>query len=103
MRPSSIRRSAGPSWREAGSMTRPFLMSSDAIHAFSNDAFEYGHAYRHSIFHLVEDHGTLKIRNLGRQLATTVDGAGMHDDGVRLGSRHVLQAQTVKLEIFAGR
>src|SRR6185503_16011777 len=86
IRPFSIRTSAGPSWREAGSMMRPFLMSSDAIHMFSHDALEHGHANRHPVFHLIEDHGTLKVGNLGRQLAAAIDGPGVHDDGIRLGA-----------------
>src|SRR5215467_5351550 len=102
IRPSSTRTSAGPSCPAAGSMTRPFLMRSEAIHAFSHDTLQHGHANRNAILHLVEDHRALKIGDLRGKLATAIDRARMHDDGVGLGQGQMLQAQSEKLEIFPG-
>ena len=78
-------------------------MSGAGIHVVSYNAFEHGHAHGHAVFHLIENHRPLKVGDFGRKLAAAVDGAGMHDHGVRFGQRHVLQAQPVELEIFARR
>src|SRR5689334_16892618 len=101
MRPSTMSTSAMRSVCEAGSITRPLLMTIGI--ALSNHSFEHRHAHRDSIFHLVENHAALEVRHFAGELAAAVDGAGVHDDGVGLGQIQVLQPKPVEPEIFAGR
>ena len=45
---------------EAGSITRPFLITSDATH----HPFEHRHSHRDTVLHLIQDHRSLRIRHL---------------------------------------
>src|SRR5437899_12081782 len=96
MCPPSIATSATASNPDAGSITRPFLIRS----LLTDNPFEHRHPDGDAIFHLVENHRALRIGHFGRQLAAAVDGSGVHHDHVRLSQRHVLQAQSVKLEVL---
>ena len=48
--------------RDAGSITRPFLMSRSAC--LSNHLFEHRHAHRDAVLHLIQNHRPLEIRDL---------------------------------------
>ena len=73
MRPSSITTSATASKPEAGSMMRPFLMSSLAFAvSVANNPFEHRHAHGDAVLHLVQNHGALAVGDL----ATTARGRG---------------------------
>src|ERR1700683_3392173 len=81
MTPSSIQTSAVPSWPEAGSMTRPFLMSNAGIFFWAHqDLLQNGHADGDAVLHLVQNHRPLRVRDLRRNLAAAIDRARMHDD-----------------------
>ena len=99
-RPRSARRPCGRC-REAGSITRPFLITMDMAYpiTFSSTAMRTAMPFS-TWFRITERWKSATSR---RELAAAVDGPGMHHDGVRLGQVQVLQAQAVEPEIFAGR
>src|SRR3989442_813298 len=101
--PSSSHTSATPSCPDAGSITRPFLMSSVGMSLSDQYAFQDCHSHGDSVLHLIQDGRALRIRHFRRNLPPAVDGAGMHDDRVRLGAFHVLRPQPIKREVFARR
>src|ERR1700719_403277 len=78
MRPSSIHTSATPSNPDAGSITRPFLMTSAA----TENPFEHRHPHRNAILNLIQNHRPLRIRHLRRNLAAPVDRSRMHHDHI---------------------
>src|SRR5215467_9824890 len=59
MRPSTISTSATRSVFEAGSITRPFLMTIGM--RLSNYLLQNGHADGDSVFHLIEDHAAGEV------------------------------------------
>src|ERR1017187_4499117 len=99
--PPLISTSAASSRPDAGSITRPFLMSSFGMG--TQYAFEHRHPDRDAVLHLVQNDRALRIRHLRRNLASAVDGTGVHHDGVRLDQVQVLQPQPVELEVLARR
>src|SRR6202035_5281207 len=95
MKPSSIHTSATASCPDAGSITRPFLMSSAGILFSTQDSFEHCHAHRNPVLHLIQNCRALGIGYFRRDLAASIDRSRMHHYGVRLGQLQVLQAQPV--------
>src|SRR5579884_1992185 len=106
MTPASMATSRTASSPEAGSMTRPFLITSRAIsvgHLLGREsAFEDGHANGHTIFDLIEDDRFLGIGDLGGDFAAAIDGTGVHDDSVAMGQFQMLRPEAVKAEVLGG-
>src|SRR5580698_3598543 len=94
MRPSSIHTSTMASWPEAGSMTRPFLMSNARIVFYAHQhLFQHRHSHGDAVFHLRQNHRALRVRDFRRDFAASINGTGVHDDYIRLGQAQVFQAQ----------
>ena len=86
---------------EAGSITRPFLMTIDMGYPITFSSTAMRTAMPFSTWFRITDR--CEVGHLRGELAPAIDGSGMHHDGVRLGQLQVLQPQAVELEIFAGR
>ncbi len=65
------------------------------------DMVEHGHAHRHTVFHLLQDHRVGAIRHVGADLHAAVHGAGMHHQDARLGQLHHVPGEAEEAGIFA--
>src|SRR5213593_191034 len=89
IRPSSIHRSMTPSVFEAGSMTRPPLISNPAKGP-PREEIQDGHPHGYAVRDLLEDDRVRPVRDGAVDLDAPVHRARMHDDGVRLGEARPL-------------
>ena len=101
MRPSTISTSATRSVCDAGSITRPFLMTIDMAYpiTFSSTAMRTAMPFS-TWLRITERWKSATSRG---ELAAAIDGPRMHHDGVGLGQVQMLQPQAVEPEILARR
>src|SRR5271165_1515331 len=105
MRSPSSRMSRGASVLDAGSSTRPFLIRSmcgflglrffftfergvRACGGAYHQQVENGHAYRHTVCHLLQNGGARPIGHFRSNFDAAIDGARMQDERVFLGQAH---------------
>src|SRR5687767_11571829 len=81
IRSPSMSTSYAPSTPLRGSTTRPPLSSFFMVHP-AREQIQNGHAHRHAVPHLIEDHRIRSVRHFRRDLDTAIHRAGMHDDHV---------------------
>src|SRR5882762_4775029 len=102
IRPSAISRSMTASVLEAGSTTRPPLISKPAKGS-SREKIQDGHPDGHAVRDLLEDDRVRTVGHGAVDLDAAVHRPGMHDDDVRLGAPRALEVQTEQVVVLARR